>query len=274
MIDIGVNLTNNQYKNDRHQVVQNDLAANVSTMIVTGTSIEQSHQAVQLAREYPQCLYATAGIHPHDAASFNKDSIRQLSTLLADKKTIAVGECGLDFNRNYSTPREQLSCFEAQLELAVELQMPVFLHQRDAHKDFFLLIKKYRSGLNSGLNRAVAHCFTGGEKELQACLDQDLHIGITGWLCDDRRGKDLQAAVKLIPINRLMVETDAPYLFPRDYQFANEELLNSKQKKKLRRRNEPQYLPHIIKTLAQFIDRGEPELMRITTDNARCFFQI
>ena len=164
MIDIGVNLGNNQYNNDREQVIKNALAANVNTMIVTGTSIAQSRKALQLAQQYPQCLYATVGIHPHDAASFTKDSISQLTTLLADKKAVAVGECGLDFNRNYSTPKEQLYCFEVQLELAVELQMPVFLHQRDAHNDFFRLLKKYRSALTA----AVVHCFTGGEKELYA----------------------------------------------------------------------------------------------------------
>jgi len=270
MIDIGVNLANNQYNNDLHQVIKNALAVNVNTMIVTGTSIAQSRKALQLAQHYPQCLYATAGIHPHDATSFNKDSINQLTMLLADKKAVAVGECGLDFNRNYSTHKEQLYCFEAQLELAVELQMPVFLHQRDAHNDFFRLLKKYRSALVA----AVAHCFTGGEKELHACLEQDLYIGITGWLCDERRAQDLQSSVKLIPDNKLMVETDAPYLFPRDYQFADEKLLSSKQKKKLRRRNEPQYLPHIIKTLAQLTNRDISEVISSTTNNAKYFFQI
>lgn len=270
MIDIGVNLTNKQFKKDLDSVIKKALSANVRQMIVTGTSVEQSREAWLLTQKYPECLFATAGIHPHDASTFTAQSIAQLKIFLEDKNVLAIGECGLDFNRNYSTPAEQLSCFEAQLELAVELQMPVFLHQRDAHKDFLSLIKKYRSGLVN----AVAHCFTGGQNELQSYLDQDLHIGITGWLCDERRGKDLQAAVPLIPMQRLMVETDAPYLFPRDYKFANDAMLTGKEKKKIRSRNEPQYLPHIVKRLAQLMGKDELELMSITEHNSRRFFQL
>ena len=270
MIDIGLNLTNSQFKNDIEQVIKSALAVNVDTMIVTGTSIEQSRKAQQLTQQYPDCLYATAGIHPHDASTFTENSAVQLKALLEDNKIVAVGECGLDFNRNFSTPAEQLSCFEIQLELAAELQMPVFLHQRDAGDDFLRLIKKYRSGLVD----AVAHCFTGGEKELESYLEEDLHVGITGWICDERRGKELQSCVKLIPEDRLMVETDAPYLFPRDFKLPDEDTLSGKIKKKIRSRNEPQYLPHIIKTLANILSVDEVDLARITTKNTRRFFRL
>ncbi|MCU7940682.1 MAG: TatD family hydrolase [gamma proteobacterium symbiont of Bathyaustriella thionipta] len=269
-IDIGVNLTHSQFKNDIEQVIKSALAVQVDTLIVTGTSIEHSQKAQQLTEQFPDCLYATAGIHPHEASSLTNKSVTQLQALLQDKKVMAVGECGLDFNRNFSTPADQLSCFEVQLELAVELQMPVFLHQRDANDDFIKLIRKYRSGLVD----AVAHCFTGGQKELESYLEEDLYVGITGWLCDERRGKELNACVHLIPGNRLMVETDAPYLFPRDLKLANENTLSSKAKKKIRSRNEPQYLPHIIETLAKIMKVDALELAQLTTYNAQRFFRL
>ena len=260
MIDIGVNLTSARFENDIDQVIKNALTAGVGTMIVTGTNVEQSRVARQLTLQYPDALYATAGIHPHDAKSFTPDSLNQLRALLKYAQVVAIGECGLDFNRNFSTPADQLSCFEAQLELAVELQMPVFLHQRDAHTDFLRLIKKYRSGLVD----AVAHCFTGGQAELESYLEEDLYIGITGWLCDERRGKELQDCVALIPQDRVMVETDAPYLLPRDLKLP----------KNSRSRNEPQYLPHIINSLARFMDKEEQELARLTSKNSCRFFRI
>ncbi len=260
MIDIGVNLTNRQFKNDINQVIEDAAAVGVSTMIITGTNIEESRRACQLSSQWPGRLYSTAGIHPHDASSYTQESLQQLSTLLKEEQVLAVGECGLDFNRNYSTPAEQLSCFEAQLELAVELQLPVFLHQRDAQADFLRLIRKYRSDLVD----AVAHCFTGGQNELERYLEEDLYIGITGWLCDERRGKELYDCVHLIPENRVMVETDAPYLFPRSLKLP----------KKQRKRNEPQYLPHIIQTLAERMNINASELALLTTKNAQRFFRI
>lgn len=270
MIDIGVNLTSSQFKNDLPRVLNDALTAGVDTMIVTGTSIAQSRAAFQLTQQYPEVLYSTAGIHPHDAKTFSHNSLEQLNSLLMNTHVVAVGECGLDFNRNFSTPEQQLSCFEQQLELAVELKMPVFLHQRDAQTDFLRLIKKYRSGLVD----AVAHCFTGGQAELETYLEEDLYIGITGWLCDERRGKELQNCVALIPEHRLMLETDAPYLFPRDLKLAVDDSADTKKKKKGRTRNEPQYLPHILKSLALFMEKDELELSNLTIENSQRFFRL
>lgn len=266
MIDIGLNLTSGQFRNDIDSLLKDAQTAGVSTMIVTGTSVLQSREALALTAQYPDLLYATAGIHPHDANSMTEQGINELKQLLNEDKIVAVGECGLDFNRNFSTPAEQLSCFERQLELAVELQLPVFLHQRDAIDDFIRLIKKYRSGLVA----AVAHCFTGDQEELETCLEAELSIGITGWLCDERRGKALQDCVHLIPDERIMIETDAPYLFPRDLKLPQEQ----QKGKKGRRRNEPQYLPHILQTLAGLMAKDVAELEQLTTANARAFFQI
>ncbi len=269
MIDIGVNLTSHRFASDRQDVIEQAAVAGVHTMIVTGTSVRVSEEAVQLCAEYPQYLYCTAGIHPHEASSFDNNSIVQLKGLLEHEKVVAIGECGLDFNRNFSTPQEQLYCFEKQLELAVELNMPVFLHQRDAHKDFLRLIKKYRSGLVD----AVSHCFTGNRAEMESYLEQDLYIGITGWVCDQKRGQDLQDAVKYLPLQKLMVETDAPYLFPGDLVLPENTLLNKKQRKS-RKRNEPKYLPHIIKRLADFMGQDEKQIRESSTQNAQRFFRL
>ncbi|MCU7835911.1 MAG: TatD family hydrolase [gamma proteobacterium symbiont of Taylorina sp.] len=270
MIDIGVNLTSVRFQNDIDDVIENALQAGIESMIVTGTNVEKSRLAQQLTMQYPDCLYSTAGIHPHDASLYTQESLEQLTALLEMHRVVAVGECGLDYNRNFSTRAEQLSCFEAQLELAVELKLPVFLHQREAHNDLVHLIKKYRSGLVGG----VAHCFTGGQAELESYLDLDLSIGITGWLCDERRGKELQDCVALIPDDKIMVETDAPYLFPRDLKLATDESLSGKKKKKNRSRNEPQYLPHITKTLEKYMHKDELVLTRLTIANSKKFFRL
>ncbi|MCP3850574.1 MAG: hydrolase TatD [Gammaproteobacteria bacterium] len=262
MIDIGLNLTNAQFKTDIEKVIKQALLADVTTMIITGTSVETSQQGLDLTQQFPESLYSTAGVHPHDASTLTSKSIEQLRSLLDESRVVAVGECGLDFNRNFSTPAEQLSCFEAQLELAVELQKPVFLHQRDAHSDFLRLIKKYRSGLVD----AVAHCFTGGQEELESYLEVDLYIGITGWVCDERRGKELQECVHHIPDDRLMVETDAPYLFPRTLKLAKTG--------KKRHRNEPQYLPHIVQFLADLTAKEVSYLSHVTEMNTRRFFRL
>ncbi|MCK4711023.1 MAG: TatD family hydrolase [Gammaproteobacteria bacterium] len=235
LVDIGVNLTSNRFDKDIDEVIKSAVEAGVGKMVVTGTNIHESEKAVALIQKYPGVLYSTAGIHPHDAKTFSKGSISELSRLLENDNVVAVGECGLDFNRNFSTPSDQLICFEAQLELAVEKQMPVFLHQRDAHKDFIKILSSYIDQLPA----AVAHCFTGSGNELKAYLEMGLYIGITGWVCDERRGQELRSILNTIPLDRLMFETDAPYLLPRDVK-----------PKPKSNRNEPKYLSHICQVVA------------------------
>ena len=235
LVDIGVNLTSKRFAKDFEDMIQRAVSSDVSKMVVTGTNISESDSAVSLSGKYPGILYSTAGIHPHNAKEFDQNSLNQLSELLDNKNVVAVGECGLDFNRNFSKPVDQLVCFEAQLELAVEKQMPVFLHQRDAHDDFIKILVQYIDKLPC----AVAHCFTGNEYELKAYLEMGLYIGITGWICDERRGHELRSIVNQIPLDKLMIETDAPYLLPRD--------LKPKPKSN---RNEPAFLPHICQSVA------------------------
>ena len=259
LIDIGANLTHDSFDSDRDAVLARAAAKGVARLIVTGTSVTSSVQAAALCDAHPQALYATAGVHPHHAAEFDAHTAAALRALLAAPKLVAVGECGLDFFRDYSPRDAQRRAFAAQLELAAEVRKPVFLHQRDAHDEFVAMLEPMRASLAGG----VAHCFTGGRSELDACLALDLHIGITGWVCDERRGADLRAAVPLIPLDRLLIETDAPYLLPRDLD-----------PKPRNRRNEPQFLTHVLERVAALKGESAEAIAKATTANAERLFGL
>lgn len=236
LIDIGANLTNKRFANDLNEVLERAQAAGLQHIVLTGTSEHSSEQAVGLTNTNPSLLSCTAGVHPHDAKNWNELSCKHIRKLAKHSAVVAIGECGLDFNRDFSPRPQQEACFESQLELATELGKPVFLHERDSHERFFDILKAYRDNLKG----AVVHCFTGNKKALFNYLDLDCHVGITGWVCDERRGIELRELVKNIPASRLMIETDAPYLTPRD--------LRPKPKGG---RNEPYCLKHIAAVIAQ-----------------------
>jgi len=263
LIDIGLNLSNFRFKDDMNDVLQRALSAGVSKCILTGTCLQSSEAVAKLCElhqdQFPNMLYCTAGIHPHDAKTFNATAINTLKKLAALPQTKAIGETGLDFNRNFSEPSDQEKAFEAQLELATELQMPIFMHERDAHKRQLEIIKHYRDHLTDG----VIHCFTGNKEALFNYLDLDLHIGITGWVCDERRGEELQSIVKNIPSNRLMIETDSPYLLPRT--------IRPKPKKS---RNEPAFLPWILQSVAEHHGDSIEQIAKSTNENTRKFFKL
>ena len=259
LIDIGANLTHDSFDADRQQVLDRAMESGVNTLIVTGSSARASEQALRLAREHPGTLYSTAGIHPHHAKDYDEQDLATLDELLRQPETVAVGECGLDFFRDFSPRADQERVFTIHLELAAKHKMPVFLHQRDAHEDFVRILEPYLGAFP----RAVAHCFTGTGPELRDYLNLDLYIGITGWICDERRGTHLRELVKEIPLERLMLETDAPYLLPRDLEL-----------KPKTRRNEPMHLPHILRTVAKCRNMREQDLAKATSENARRFFEL
>ena len=210
LIDIGVNLAHRSFQTDRKNVIDRALAAGVRTMIITCTSLAGSQEALRIARESPDQLFTTVGVHPHDSRNCTDNTVSELRRLAAQEVVVAIGECGLDFNRAFSPRPQQEKWFEAQIALAEELRMPLFLHERDAHKRFCENLAITRKQVP-----AVIHCFTGTREELIAYLDMGLHIGITGWICDERRGTHLRELVKEIPLDRLMIETNAPFLLPR-----------------------------------------------------------
>ncbi|HET7586681.1 MAG TPA: TatD family hydrolase [Gammaproteobacteria bacterium] len=259
LIDIGANLTHDSFDHDRDSVLERARAAGVGTMVVTGADVSGSESALALARRYPGWLYATAGVHPHLAAEYDDRASSRLRLLADAPELVAVGECGLDYFRNFSPRPAQEAAFAAQLEIAAELQMPVFMHQRDAHADFLKIYDRYRADISRG----VVHCFTGTADELEDYLERDLYIGITGWICDERRGLHLREFVDRIPADRLMIETDAPYLLPRDLD-----------PKPSTRRNEPMHLAHIARVLASCRGQGLEQLAQETTANAQRFFDL
>ena len=259
LIDVGANLTHESFDRDRDDVLQQARNAGVRRLIVTGTSLTESVRALELARANPGTLYSTAGVHPHNAAQFDEHTADALGELSVRNEVVAVGECGLDFYRDFSPRNAQRQAFQAQLEIAADVRLPVFLHQRDAHDELLELLRPVRSRLCGG----VAHCFTGTAQMARDYLDMDLYIGITGWLCDERRGADLRDAVRHLPLDRVMIETDAPYLLPRDLPG-----------KPRGRRNEPRFLPHILVRLAEAMNRSVDEVAAATRRNAEQLFSL
>lgn len=263
LIDIGVNLSNKRFDKDLVEVLQRAQQANVHQLILTGTNVEESEQVFALTEkfsdEFPHMLYSTCGVHPHDAKQFNNETLDRLKDLASNPSVVAIGETGLDFNRNFSTPASQEKAFETQLELAAELKLPVFMHERDAHQRQFDILKHYRDDLING----VIHCFTGDKTALFNYLDLDLHIGVTGWVCDERRGLELQRLIKNIPLERLMLETDAPYLLPRSIK-----------PKPKSGRNEPAFLPWVLEGVSLHREESAQTIAQQTANTTRVFFNL
>jgi TatD DNase family protein len=259
LIDVGVNLTHESFAHDLHEVLERAAQAGVTQMVVTGSSAAESAAALALAREHPNRLFATAGVHPHLAREWNAATASAIRELCVQSQVVAVGEAGLDFNRDFSPRSDQERAFHGQLEIAAQAGKPVFMHERDAFDRFIAIVREHRRELGA----AVVHCFTGDERECDAYLDLDLHLGITGWICDERRGHHLREVVRRIPTQRLMLETDAPYLLPRD--------LRPRPKC---RRNEPMHLAHILAVVAECTGVCAPSLAAATTRTARSFFAL
>jgi TatD DNase family protein len=263
LIDVGVNLTNSRFDKDRREVILRAKNIGVSQLIITGTNVASSQQALTLCREYeqafPKYLFSTAGVHPHDADHVSENYLEKLTQLASQIEVKAIGECGLDFNRNFSTPEQQIKVFTEQVSLAAQLSMPLFLHQRDAFEPWFSILEPYINKIPA----MVTHCFTGSKDELEQCLAANMYVGITGWLCDERRGQTLRDIVSMIPLNRLLIETDAPYLTPRT--------IKPKPKSS---RNEPSYLPYILNEISNITGIDPNELACQTSLNARQVFEL
>jgi TatD DNase family protein len=259
LIDIGCNLTHDSFNQDRDDVMQHARDAGVVQMIITGGTEQGSIDALDLAKTHPDELFATAGIHPHHAVDFTADSESVLRELSEDPVIVAAGETGLDYFRDFSPRPQQRKAFERQLQMGIDTGLPLFLHQREAHDDFIAIIREHRQHVTN----LVVHCFTGSQAELREYLELDCHIGLTGWICDERRGTQMQDFLQDIPLDRLMVETDSPYLKPRDIKPRVKT-----------HRNEPRWLPWIVKTISGCRTESEEEIAFHTTNNARSFFNL
>lgn len=254
--DAGVNLFSAQFEHDREQVVAQAFEAGVSELLLISSDLAETQDNLQYSRSNTS-TFCTAGVHPHQADHVSADWLNELKQQLQHPEVVAVGECGLDYNRMFSEKQQQLRVFSAQLSLAKQHTKAVYLHERDAFADQIELLKAHQ------IQHGIAHCFTGDEMQLRAYLDLGLYIGITGWLCDERRGNVLQQALKYIPLDLLVLETDAPYLLPR----------NLPQKPKSRR-NEPAYLPAIGAKVAELLQLDITTVANASRANSLRLFGI
>ncbi|GAA61004.1 TatD DNase family protein [Pseudoalteromonas sp. BSi20652] len=247
MVDAGVNLTNHQFDDEHLEVITRAKNAGVERMLLIGCDILSSEQSLALAKTYQQ--FSTAGIHPHDAKTATDSLESQLTELASQQQVVAIGECGLDYNRDFSPRDVQRNVFRRHLALAEKLDLPVYLHERDASDDMLSILREFNI-------RGVLHCFTGNSAALKQYLDLGLYIGITGWVCDERRGKELQQLIPSIPLERLLIETDAPFLIPRTVK-----------PKPKSRKNEPSLLPYVCQTIAKLYQIEEEVVAKQTTEN-------
>lgn len=257
-IDIGINLTNKQFNGEHEEIISRALDHGVEQMILTGTSVRGSKESAEIAEDYPDVLFSTAGIHPHDAKSFHEGSIGELRKLLQQDHVVSVGECGLDFDRDFSPRSVQEKCYRAQLELAIEVGKPLFLHERAAFKRFNEITDEYRSRLP----KAVVHCFTGTLQEAKIYLDKGFYLGFTGAISDQNRFRHLEEVIRYVPLDRMMIETDAPFMLPKNMPRMQS------------RRNEPAFLPYVAQTISRLKEVSLSEVAAATTEVARNFFRI
>lgn len=259
LTDIGANLAHESFADDLDAVLERADAAGVSRMVVTGSDLDSSRASLALADRYPGRCHATAGLHPHHASDWGAPLQQLMHEAAGAGRLAAVGEMGLDFFRDISPRDVQERAFTAQLAIACEHDLPAFLHQRDAHARFLPILREYLPDLP----RAVVHCFTDDRAALDSYIEAGCYIGITGWICDERRGRDLYDNVAHIPDDRLMIETDCPYLMPRTIR-----------PKPKTRRNEPANLPWVLETLAQARGQTVEQLAALTHANAGHFFSL
>ena len=252
MFDIGANLTSSHFSDDLDSVLDESFEAGVKKICITSSNLQDVRSAKKIT-EINKNLYYSVGFHPHNAKDFKIEFLKEMSIYLDDPRAICLGEMGLDFNRNFSSREEQILCFESQLSLANSINKPLFLHQRDAHEEFLSILDNYKFN-----QKLIVHCFTGNLSELEDYLKRDFYIGITGWVCDLKRGLDLRECINHIPQEKLLIETDSPYLSPR---------------KKIRR-NEPKFLIDVAEEVARLRQQTKESIVKSSYENSLNFFNL
>ena len=256
-IDIACNFTHESFKDNLDEIIFNAELEGVEKFVLLCASLADLEPIQIIQNKHPEKYFISAGIHPHHANEILETNYEGLLAKLKSTTPNAIGETGLDYFRNISPPDIQRKSFNMHIEIAKELKLPLYLHQRDSHKDFVDIIKQNISNFP----KFVVHCFTGTQDELDDYLDLGAYIGLTGWICDAKRNIDLRKSIKNIPIDRMMIETDCPYLIPKN--------LPIKPKKNI---NEPKYLPHIANEIAELKGIEIEELKIATRENAIKFF--
>ena len=256
-IDIACNFTHESFKNNLDTVIANAENVGVEKFVLLSASLKDLDPIQMIKSKSPEKYFICSGIHPHHADEIKDINQNKLLEKLRSTRPNAIGETGLDYFRNISPPNIQRDAFKIQIDIAKELGLPLYLHQRDAHDDFIKIIKE---NINN-FPKFVVHCFTGSQSQLDQYLELGAYIGLTGWICDARRNIELRESIKNIPIERMMIETDCPYLIPKN--------IIDKPKNNI---NEPKYLPHIAKEICDLIGIKIEELKAATSKNAYDFF--
>ena len=252
-IDIGLNLFCDAFKDpDR---ILSDAREQEVACILTGSDAADNEKVYRYTLSHD--VWGTAGIHPHNASRAGEEDFLKIQEYQTSPRIVAVGECGLDYDRMFSPKEQQIDCLMKHIAIAEELQKPMFLHEREASVDFIPIFREHLPRLK----RAVVHCFTGDRALLERYLEMGFYIGITGWICDDRRAQELRDAVKILPLDRVMLETDAPYLTPRNV-------------KGLHRTNVPQNVRYVAAALAEYMGVGEELLVKSAFENTVRFFEL
>jgi len=276
VVDIGINLTHKAFRKHWKAVVQRAIDEGVTRILLTGTSIQSSKANLGMAQEWfeetgQKNLYTTVGIHPHDAKTWKdpqsstnygestKSTLEAMQEMLQHPLAVAVGECGLDYNRNLSSPKSQIHAFREQIRLAIQLQKPVFVHEREAHADLIKVLDEIKATYpDVKMPPIVVHCFTGTKEEALNYIQRGYYIGFTGTICKKERGKPLRELIPSLPLDKLMVETDAPFM-----GF-----------KKGSRSSEPADCVDVARKLAETMETPFETVAAVTTANASSFFGL
>ena len=258
LIDIGANLLDKNLYQNIDSIIQKSKSNNVEKIIITSSHINDTKEAIKLIHKEPNMFYTTVGFHPHNAKDYKDHYYDEMDNMCNLPEVKAIGECGLDYRRNYSSPIDQIYCFRKHLDLACNNNLPMFLHEREAHDDFLILLKEYIHKIEN----VVVHCFTGSKQELENYLDLGCYIGITGWITDPKRGYHLHDIIKYIPSDKLMIETDSPYLLPFDYSITNKKY------------NEPSNLIYIMDAISKILKKDKKVLSSEIYNNTYDFFNL
>jgi len=252
LVDTHAHLQWASFDKDREEVISRAREVRVDCIVNIGFDVVGSRKGVELADKHDG-LYATVGIHPHNASQFDQNVLDELRKLSEHPKVVAIGEIGLDYYRNLSRRKAQRKAFEAQLSLAEELELPVVIHDREAHKDILEILANFRRGTN-----CVMHCFSGSKEMAEQCVESGFYISFAGPVTFPNSSK-LQAIARWVDLNKILLETDSPWLAPQEMRG---------------KRNEPAFLPFIARKIAELKKISLAELAEATTKSAKQLFQL
>jgi len=252
LVDTHAHLQWASFDKDREKVISRAREVGVKYIVNIGFDVGGSRKAIELARKH-KGLYATVGIHPHNASQLNQNVLDKLRKLSEDTTVVAMGEIGLDYYRNLSPRKAQKKAFEAQLLLAEELKLPVVIHDREAHRDTLEILSEFKGRISG-----VMHCFSGSREMAEQCVKSGFYISFAGPVTFPNSRK-LHEIAKWIDLSRILLETDSPWLVPQDVR---------------EKRNEPAFLPFIAGKIADLKGISVDELVEATTENAKYIFQL